>query len=608
MTSYQYRFWEIDPDIEFLNFRKNEPKLTDQYGHSIQGEYFQGWQAIYQYVYNVLVGIRPAGKSEIAACERFVYDLNRKDLVFDKDDADLVFLLCSSLRHPKGDVVGQKFFIMGWMGFCLAQIFAWYYSDEARETLRGDRRFMKSYVAVARGNSKTVLSAAFCILQALTTTNGSPIITTSGPVQKQSRLAFEDVGKMIRSATPSVRRQFRVLQNEIRILASEGKIIATSSESSTLDGLRVVGAVCDELHAHRDSSIVDVLSTGMGSSRDPHLMMITTAGVDLDTYGKEMMDLADEIAQNVFINDRFLSCVYKLDKENEDRWNDEELWKHANPTLGHAVSLEALRCFYTEATRNAKARANFLTKHCNVYVSFNEDSFVDANELEACKDHALNIDDYAGRDCYLGLDLASVSDLSSLVYIFPNDNGGVDVFQKSYIPDSAFKAAQQTIQDRYMAYSRDGELIITPTLVTDFDYIVEDILRAHEDYNVKALSIDGAAGGIKFASDLEDAHGIEAVSVKQGYGLSTSAITAQTLIKSKSLRYSSELFQWCMGNARQKTGAYDDICVVRPTQREKKIDACVAFLIGMSQAILRDNSESVYETQDFRYFKGFLCY
>ncbi len=602
MTSYQYRFWEIDPDIEFLNFRKNEPTLTDQYGHSIQGDYFQGWQAIYQYVYNVLVGIRPAGKSEIAACERFVYDLNRKDLVFDKDDADLVFLLCSSLRHPKGPISGTPFYILPFMGFCLAQIFAWYYTDEARETLRGQRRFLKSFIAVGRGNSKTVLAAAFGILTSLITDNGAPVITTSASVQKQSRLAFEDISKMIKSASPSVKKHFRLLQNEIRILKNDGKIIPTSSESSTLDGIRISGAICDEIHAHKDDSIVETLGTGMQSSKDPHMMCITTAGTNIDSFGKELMDYADEVAQSIMENDRFLSCVYKLDKENTERWDDEDLWYHANPALGHAVNLEALRAAYKEATRNAKARANFLTKHCNVYVSFNEDSFVDANELEACKDHALNIEDYAGRDCYLGLDLASVSDLSSLVYIFPNDNGGVDVFQKSYIPDSAFKAAQQTIQDRYMAYSRDGELIITPTVVTDFDYIVEDILRAHEDYNVKALSIDGAAGGIKFASDLEDAHGIEAVSVKQGFGLSTSAITVQSLIKSKSLRYSSELFQWCMGNALQKTGAYGDICVVRPTQREKKIDACVAFLIGMSQTILRDNSESVYETQDFRYF------
>lgn len=598
---YKWKYWEIPEDISFLDFRSNEPDLKDVYGHSIQGEYFQGWQAIYQYVYNVLTGVRPAGKSEIAACERFVYDLQRDDLIFDKQEVDLVFLLCSSLRHPKGPLAGQPFYIMPWMGFCVGQIHGWFYSANARETLVGQRRFLKSFIAVGRGNSKTVLAACFGIMTALTTTNGSPTITTSASVQKQSRLAFEDLSKMIKSASPSVKKYFRVLQNEIRILTNEGKIFPTSSEASTLDGHRISAAICDEIHAHKSSDIVDVLSTGMQSSNDPHLMMITTAGVDLDSYGKEMFDYSDEVAQHVVENDRFLSCVYKLDKENLERWDDETLWHHANPALGHAVNLEALRSAFNEANRNAKARANFLTKHCNVYVNFAEDGFIDPNEFEACKVTGLNNSDYHGRDCYLGLDLASVSDLSSLVYIFPNDDGSVDVFQKSYIPESAFKAASQQIQDRYMGYARDGELIITPTQVTDFDYIIEDILTAHKDFNVKALSIDGAAGGIKFADDLEQQHGIQAVSVKQGFGLSTSVVTVQSLVKAGKFRYSSDLLQWCFGNALVKTGAYGDQAVVRPNDRSKKIDACVAALIGMSQVILTDTSASVYETHDFRF-------
>lgn len=599
---YKWQFWKIPEDISRFNYRLNEPDLIDTYGHSIQGDYFQGYQAIYQYVYDVLSGVRPAGRSEIAACERFVYDLNREELIFDHDEVDFVYLVTNQLRHPKGPIAGKPFYIMPWMGFILGQMFGWVYSDKARETLIGERRYLKSFTAVARGNSKTVLGAAAAIVTMLTTQNGAPVATTSATVQKQSRIAFDDISRMIKSASPSIKKRFRCLQNEIRSGANDGKIFPTSSESETLDGIRITFALVDEIHAHPDSKIVDVLSTGMQSSKDPHLMMITTAGVDTQSYGREEMDYADEVAQNVSQNDRYLSVVYKVDKEHEDDWDNETYWFHANPALGHAVDLEKLRAAYAEATRNSKARANFLTKHLNVWCDFSEDNFVDAGDLFACKYNELEINDFKGKPCYLGLDLAGVSDLSSLVYIFPDDKGGIDVFQKSYLPESATREAKPAIQSRYYSAQKNGELIFTIGEVTDFDYIKEDIQRAYEDFDVQALSIDGAAGGIRFASELEDL-GIEAVSVKQGFGLSESAVLLQSLIKSGKFRYSSDLLEWCYVNALQREGVYGDIAVIRPkNDYSKKIDICVATLIGLSQTILQEDKTSIYETQDFRFF------
>jgi phage terminase large subunit-like protein len=600
---YKWQFWDISGvNLNQYNYRINEPDLCDIYEHSIQGDYFQGYQAIYQYAFDVLTGVRPAGRSEIAAAERFIYDLTREDLVFDHEEVDFIYLVTNQLRHPKGPIAGQSFYIMPWMGFILGQIYGWFYSDKARETLRGDRRYLKSFTAVARGNSKTVLGAAAAIVMMLTTQNGAPVATTSATVQKQSRLAFEDISRMIKTASASIKKRFRCLQNEIRSGSNDGKIFPTSSESETLDGIRITFALVDEIHAHPDSKIVDVLSTGLQSSKDPHLMMITTAGINTQSYGREIMDYADEVAQNKAVNDRFLSVVYKVDKEHEDNWDNETYWFHANPALNHAVSLEALRAAYAEATRNAKGRANFLTKHCNVWVDFDEDNFIDSGELFDCKYNELNIEDYKGKPCYLGLDLAGVSDLSSLVYIFPTDNGGVDVFQKSYLPESAIRDAKPSIQDRYYTAQKNGELIFTIGEVTDFEYIKDDIQRAYTDFDVQALSIDGAAGGVRFASELEEL-GIEAVSVKQGFGLSESAILLQTLVKSGKFKYGSDLLEWCFVNALQREGTFGDICVIRPkNDHSKKIDICVATLIGLSQTILQENTTSIYETQDFRFF------
>ncbi|KFA99259.1 terminase large subunit [Vibrio sp. ER1A] len=598
--SYKWKYWEIPADISFLNFRVNEPDLKDAYGSSILGDYFQGWQSLYQYCYDVLSGKRTAGLAEIAACERFVYDLNREDLYFDKEEVDFAMLCSNELKHPKGPIAGTPFRLMGWMQFIIGQIYGWFYSSKARETLRGDRRYQKSFIAVARGNSKTVLGAAAIVIQMLTTQNGSPIATTSATVQRQSRIAYEDVAKMLKSASPSIRKRFNVLQNEIRSVSNSGKIIATSSESETLDGLRITFALCDEIHAHKNSKIVDVLSTGLQSSKDPHLMCITTAGVDTQSYGREYMDYAEEVSRNVMENDRLLAVIYQSDKD--DDWADESIWEKANPALGHAVSLESLRAAYVEATRNAQAAANFKTKHLNIWVDFSEDSFIEATELYECRESGINISDYKNRECYLGLDLASVSDLSSLVYIFPENDGGITVFQKSYLPEGAVIEAKPSVQDRYYNASKNGELILTPTEVTDFTYIKNDIENAYKDFDIQSLSLDAAAGGLRFAEELTEEYGYEPIAVKQGFGLSESAVLLQSLVKSKKFKYDSNLLEWCFINAVSQEGQYGDIKVIRPkNDLTKKIDICVAALIGLSNTILQENKMSVYEHQDIRF-------
>ncbi|ELA9841229.1 terminase large subunit [Vibrio parahaemolyticus] len=601
---YKWRYWDIsNVDIEKYNIRLHNPELKDKFNHSIQGDYYQGVEAAYQYAYDVLSGKKICGQSEIAACERFVYDLHRDDLVFDEGEIEFVLIVANCLRHPKGPLAGQPFYLLPFMIFILSQMYGFYYSNKARETLIGERRFHKTFWAVARGNSKTVVGAIASIVNMLTNENGAPIGTCSATIQKQSRIAFEDISNMIRSASPSIKKRFNLLQNEIRVIHNNGKIFPTSKQANTLDGIRVAGlALCDEIHAHTDSSIVDVLATGMASSKNPQLLMITTAGFDTQGYGREMFEYADEIVFNHVENDRFLAVMYKADKEDEDNWADERVWHKANPAIGHAVNLESLRAGYAEATRNAKARANFMVKHLNIFVDFDEDNFIEANELFECRDQTINISSYEGKTCYLGLDLAGVSDLSSLVYIFPEVNGGVTVFQKSYLPESAIRNAKPVIQDRYYKSQQDGELIITLGDVTDFEYIKSDIVDAYERFKVEGFSIDGAAGGIRFASELEEQHSILAVSVKQGFGLSETSTMLLNLIKSKKFKYNDSLLEWCYINAQKVEGTYGDLKVVRPkADNSKKIDICVATLIGLSQTILQENQYSIYEHQDVRF-------
>ncbi|MCU8498489.1 terminase large subunit [Vibrio vulnificus] len=601
---YVGKFWDLTGvNLEDLNILSVSPDLKDKHGFRLDSDYFQGVEALYQYVYNVLSGKRNAGSAEIAACERFLFDLKKRpDLTFDEDEVDFIITIANCLKHPKGSLAGTPYYLLPYNIFTLGQMFGWYYNSKARTTLIGGRRFIKASVWVARGNAKTCIAAIASIANMLTNENGMPTGICAASVTKQARLAFDDIATMIRSASPSISKRFKVLRNEIRC-PNDGKIIIASSEASTLDGIRGSGLqLCDEIHAHANSSVVDVLSTGMQSSKNPQMLMISTAGTDTQGFGREMFDYAVEVAKSVVENDRFLSLVYSVDPEDYDNWESESIWEKANPAIGSAVSVEGLRAACSEAQRNAKARANFLTKHLNIWCDFDEANFIDTTEFLNCRDKSLSIQDYKGKECYLGLDLAGVSDLSSLVYLFPEEDGSVSVFQKSYLPESALDSLTPSLKDRYYNSHKAGELVFTPTKITDTDYISLDIVRAYTDYNVQGLSIDAAAGGAQFAHNLLDEEGLEAVAVKQGFGLSESATLFQALVKSNKLRYNSNLFEWCCVNALVQEGTAGDIRVIRnKADSSKKIDACIAAIIGLSQTVLKDSNNSIYETQDFRF-------
>ncbi|CAJ1855242.1 hypothetical protein HLBENOHH_02466 [Aeromonas dhakensis] len=570
--------------IDSWNYRLNEPDLVDSHGHSIQGSYFQGVPAVKQYCWDVMNSKRLAGKAERDAIIRFVKDFERDDIQFDESIADLVCAVANSLRHSRGPLSRQPIYLLPFLQFVLMNMFCWYYTDKAHEMLVGQRRFIKTFFSVARGNAKTQVAAVASIVNILLNKNGYPVGTCSGPTRHQSDIAFQEISAMIKTGSNSIKKRFRVLTNEIQITGKTGgKLIKTSSEAGNLDGYRISGlAILDEIHEHKDDSIHNVIESGMGSSVDPQMLMITTAGFNNESFGKVTYDYAVDVASGAVTNDRYFSIIYSIDPEDVDKWHDESIWEKANPSLGHAVSITSLMANRDESTTNDGKKANFIVKKLNCWYDFDEAGYLNLNEFTDCRDNSISLEDYKGRDCYLGLDLASISDLSSLTFIFHEKDGTITAFQKSYISRATYNEAIDKIQARYFTAVKNRELYITESSVTDFEIIKQDIAQAHKDFKVIGLGIDAAAGGLRFGEELEAEYKIKSMAVKQGFGLSDPAIRLQSAVKEQKFKYNDSLMEWCARNTVQRTGQFGDIAVIRPADRTKKIDIIISLLIAYS--------------------------
>src|SRR5690606_39555029 len=118
--------------------------------------------------------------------------------------------------------------------------------------------------------------------------------------------------------SPELRRFVREFRNALVVEALGAKFEPLSSDSNTLDGLNPHAAILDELHAHKDRHVRDVLLTGMGARRQPLEWIITTAGVyDPTSIGWEQHEYARSVLEGVFEDESYYAFIAAADPEDD---------------------------------------------------------------------------------------------------------------------------------------------------------------------------------------------------------------------------------------------------------------------------------------------------
>ena len=98
----------------------------------------------------------------------------------------------------------------------------------------------------------------------------------------QSRIIFDVIKKMV-PRSPALREDYglTVFANGIVCDANSGNLQPMNSKSSTQDGLSPHAYAIDELHAHKDRGLFDVLKSARGLRLNPLSLYVTTAGYNL---------------------------------------------------------------------------------------------------------------------------------------------------------------------------------------------------------------------------------------------------------------------------------------------------------------------------------------
>ena len=95
-----------------------------------------------------------------------------------------------------------------------------------------------------------------------------------------------------------------------------------------------------------------------------------------------------------------------------------------------------------------------------------------------------------GRPCYGGLDLGATRDMTALVLVFADDDGGFDVLPFCWLPGETLPEAEDRDRMPYAVWAKQGHLLTFDGRTTDPAVVAMKIAELHGAYNIRALAFD----------------------------------------------------------------------------------------------------------------------
>lgn len=551
-------------------------------------------ERIANYAQSIIEGSILACKKHIAACQRFLDDVERipnGDFPYDFDVDELYkFNTWSSMfKHTKGVLAGQKIELTDFQLFVVANIFCWKHKDT------GLRRFRKAYIQLARKNAKSQLLALITSYSGFLSDEQEECYI-AGWGREQSSIVYGEIESQI-NACDLLRGKYTTSYGRIKHLKSGSVIQPLSKESrKTGDGKNPSIAVIDEYHVHETSEIYDVLVSGMVARSNWLIVIITTAGFDLSKpcyteyqYVSKILDSNSPIE-----NDEYFVMVCELEKDDDIK--DESVWIKANPIVAtYDEGMNFLRGELKAALDVPEKMRNFLTKNMNIWVDQKENGYMPMDKWRACG--ITEIPDLTHCICYTGVDLSQTTDLTSVGLVYLLDNGMFFVRQKSFIPEDRLAARRQTDKVPYDLWVKQGWLVTTPGAVVDYNFIQSYFLNLREN-GVQIQEIDfDKWNASQFAQNME-LEGFTVVEIPQSIRqLSEPTKNFRAEVFKGNVQHENDpLLTWAVSNAVQKMDAQENIMLDK-AKSTNRIDPIAAVINAFSRAMLINEGPSVYETR-----------
>jgi phage terminase large subunit-like protein len=426
----------------------------------------------------VIAGKIVAGPDVRNACHRFMRDLaqgSKRGLKFDLDKANHAMgFFPAVLKLNGGQFEGLPFNLHPAQAFIVGNLFGWVRAD-------GTRRFRVAYIEMGKGNGKSPLLGGIGLYGMVADGEPRAEIYAAATKKDQAMILFRDAVAMV-DQSPALAAKIGKSGKDDKVWnlfhEASNSFFRPISADDGQSGPRPHIGLVDELHEHKTGKVINMLSAGRKSRRQPMVVAITNSGTSRTSVCWEYRQAGIDVSAGIKDDDTMFAYICSMD-DGDDPFNDERCWAKGNPLLDATITREYLRDEVKQARGMPSKESEVRRLNFCEWVEAHNPAF--SREVWMGAHDAYTLADFSGMECNAGLDLSDVRDLTSSVLEFQRE-GVTYLWPFFWIPENAIVEKTKTDGVPYREWIRAGHVLTTPGNAINKDFVVAklaEILGAH---------------------------------------------------------------------------------------------------------------------------------
>lgn len=410
------------------------------------------------------------------ADERFMVD-ERKVKVIDS--------ILKLLVMPTGMKSGQSIYdcTVGYQSVMLVAIFCIVYRDDPTR-----RRYQSVILEICRKNYKTFTVAIIFIIAFLLEPPFSKFYSVA-PDGSLSREVYEAISETLRASPAVYKRQnklrFKIIRDLIKFLPTETKYIPLNYTNSRFDGKLPSIFLADEVGALPSAYAVEAMRSGQTTIVNKLGCVISTKYPSIDNPFEDEVAYAKRVLDGTQEDESLFALLYEPD-ETKDWMTDDLILQQGNPVALESPEIwDALVKKRARAIAMESARENFLTKHCNIIYQGSTESYVPIEAVMAGSSENVS---FAGRDLYVGVDLAMTNDNCAVAVAYEED-GEIYCDVTAFFPAGRQQEKEMFERVDYQRFVNSHNAIPCGDMVVDYATIERFVMNVERMYGGRLVSV-----------------------------------------------------------------------------------------------------------------------
>ena len=557
-------------------------------------KYPDDYNPILEYWAQIQSGEQIVSQKIYKTYKKIVYDIEHGDEFFysNKRANHVIEFIENFCRHSKGKMGGKPVILELWEKAMLASIFGFV-------NIEGIRKYNFACLIIGKKNGKSLLASCIGLYLQIADGEAGPEIYAVATKKDQSKIIWSEAKKMVKKS-PALRKRIKPLVAELNSEDfNDGVFKPLASDSDTLDGLNVHGALMDEIHQWKNGKpLYDIIADGITAREQPLIMVTSTAGTIREDiydfiYDEAELTINGYFDEKGYKNDRSIYFIYELDSRKE--WTDEKCWMKANPGLGTIKNYRTLKEKVEKAKNNPALVKNLVCKEFNIRETSSEAwlSFEEINNTAT-----FDVAKLKPRYGIGGADLSSTTDLTNATVIFKvPENQTIYVLQMYWLPEDLFEQRIREDKIPYDIWKEQGLLRTTPGNKVHYKYVTEWFLEVQNDLDIYIPYIGYDSWSATYwVEEMKNIFGEIAMEpIIQGKKtLSGPMYSLGADLAKKQINYNNNpILKWCLTNTAVDVDKNNNIQPSKTHNQRKRIDGMAGLL---NAYVCLENHLEEYET------------